>query len=72
MSANPGEDQPVVASGGPNHITVQVSDTPGYPPKSFSLTPIDPAVPFKEIVITDGAKEVFRWALSEDWKITIV
>lgn len=71
--AAPGEDQPVlVGGGGPHHISVQISDSAGCPAQTFSLTPKDPAVPFKEIVITDGAKEVIRWRLSDDWKITIV
>jgi hypothetical protein len=71
MAANPGEDQPIVAGGASHHITVTVRDSSAGYPQTFSITPKDPAVPFKEIVITDGAKEVIRWPLSDDWKITI-
>ena len=68
-----GEDRPIVVGGGPHHITVQLPDTTSNnPTQNFSLAPNDPAVPFKEIVITDGAAEVFRWPLSEEWTITIV
>ncbi len=66
-------DEPIVASGGPHMITVQLPDhSADNTGGNFSIAPKDPAVPFKEIVITDGAAEVFRWPLSEDWKITIV
>lgn len=69
---NPGEDQPVVVGGAAHHITVQVRDpSAGYQPQTFSLAPKDPTVPFKEIVIMDGAIEVIRWPLSDDWKVTI-
>ena len=68
--AVPGEDQPITAGGGPHHITVHVRD-PSAGDQTFSITPKDPAVPFKEIVIMDGANEVIRWPLSEDWKVTI-
>lgn len=67
-----GEDQPIVASGASHHITVTVRDSSaGYQSQTFSITPKDPAVPFKEVVIMDGAKEVIRWSLSEDWKVMI-
>jgi hypothetical protein len=70
--ANPGEDRPVVVGGGSHHITVEIPDaSSGYPPQTFSLAPKDPAVPFKEIVITSGAKQIIRWKLSKNWKITI-
>ena len=66
------EDRPIIVGGGPHHITVQLPDpTPNYPAKEFSLAPKDPAVPFKQIVITEGANEIFRWDLADDWKITI-
>lgn len=68
-----GEDRPIVVGGGPHHITVQLPDpTSSSLPQEFSVAPKDPAIPFKEIVITDGANEVFRWPLSDGWKITIV
>jgi hypothetical protein len=68
-----GEDQPIVVGGARHMITVQFRDSSaGNQPRTFSITPEDPAVPFKEIVITDGVSEVIRWPLSEDWKITIV
>jgi hypothetical protein len=68
----PGEDQPVVVGGASQHMTITVRDSCfGYEPQTFSITPKDPAVPFKEVVITDGAREVFRWQLSEDWKVTV-
>lgn len=66
-----GGDQPIIV-GGPHMITVQLPErSPEYPGGKFSIAPEDPAIPFKTIVVTDGAKEVFRWELSEDWKITI-
>jgi hypothetical protein len=72
MAANPGEDQPIVAGGASHHITLTVRGSSARSkPKTFSLTPKDPAVPFKEIVIMDGAKEVIRWPLSKKWKLII-
>jgi hypothetical protein len=68
-----GEDQPIIVGGGPNMITVQVRDcSAGSRQRTFSVAPEDPAVPFKEIVVTDGTNEIFRWSLSEEWKIAIV
>jgi hypothetical protein len=69
--AAPGEDQPVIVHGASQHMTVEVRDSSAGYPQTFSITPKDPAVPFKEIVIMDGATEVIRWPLSEDWKVTI-
>jgi hypothetical protein len=70
-----GEDPPIIVVGGPQMIDVEIRRSSGRSsalPEKFSVAPHDPAVPFKTIVITDGAEEVFRWPLSEDWKITIV
>lgn len=68
----PGEDQPIIVGGGARHITVQVRDPSSRRhPRILSATPRNPAVPFKELVITNGVNEVFRWQLSEEWKITI-
>lgn len=70
--AAPGEDQPVVVGGAGNHMTVTVRDSSaGYEPQTFSITPKDPAVPFKEVVIMDGANVAVRWPLSADWTVTI-
>jgi hypothetical protein len=70
--AAPGEDQPVIVHGASQHMTVQVrNSSAGYEPQTFSITPKDPAAPFKEVVIMSGAEEVIRWPLSEDWKVTI-
>ena len=76
---DPAGDRPIIVGGGPLHITMQLphpseekrSKKQDYGPKSFSLVPKDPAVPFKEILLTNGDKEVLRWPLSENWKITI-
>ena len=69
---NPGEDRPIIVGGGPQMITVQIPDSAAGKPRTFSVAPKDPAVPFKEIIITEGASEVFRVTLQEEWKITIV
>jgi hypothetical protein len=66
------EDRPIIVGGAAHHITVQLPNySGGDQPQTFSLTPNDPAVPFKSIVITDGPKEIFRWPLSDEWKIII-
>lgn len=67
----PTGDRPIVV-GGSHMITVQLPDHCDYPAQSFSIAPKDPAVPFKHLAIVDGTTEIFRWELSEDWKITIV
>jgi hypothetical protein len=70
MAAKPGEDEPIVV-GGPHMITVQLPDRLHNPARNFSIAPKDPKVPFKEIVIMEGAKEVFRRPLTKEWTITI-
>ena len=68
----PAGDRPIVIGGGPHMITVQLPGNPAdQTARNFSLVPKDPAVPFKEIVITAGASEIIRWPLTEEWKITI-
>lgn len=68
-----GEDQPIIVGGGPNMIKVQLRDSSaGNRRRTFSIAPEDPKVPFKEVVITNGTEEVVRWALTEDWKVTVV
>ena len=70
--ASPGEDQPIIVNGASHHITVKVRGSSARSkPKTFSITPKDPAVPFKEIVIKSGAKVIKRWPLSKNWKVTI-
>lgn len=66
-----GEDQPVIVHGASQHMTVQVRDSAAGYPQTFSITPKDPAAPFKEVVITSGANTIIRWPLSDDWKVTI-
>lgn len=67
------EDRPVIVGGAPHMITVQFRDSSAdNQRRTFTVTPVDPDVPFKAIVITDGPREVFRFSLTEDWKITIV
>lgn len=68
----PGEDRPIIVGGGPQMITVQLPGTSAdKSARTFTFAPKDAKVPFKEIVITAGAREVIRFPLTEEWKITI-
>lgn len=66
------EDRPIIIVGGPHMINVELPrSSRNAQPGKFSIEPEDPNVPFKEIVVWDGAKEVLRWPLSQEWKIEI-
>lgn len=66
------EDRPIIVGGGPHMINVELPrSSKNAQPGKFSIEPDDPGKPFKEIVVSDGAKEVLRWPLSQDWKIEI-
>jgi len=66
------EDIPIIVHGGPQMINVEIrrSSVNQAPPETFSLEPNDPAVPFQQIVISNGA-EVQRWNLDKTWRIEI-
>jgi hypothetical protein len=72
-TVNPGEDRPIIVGGGPQMITVDIPDSSANGQRrTISIAPKDPAVPFREIVITEGTSEVFRFPLSGEWKVTII
>ncbi len=67
------EDRPIIIVGGPQMINVELprSSKNNPQPGKFSIKPDDPGMPFQEIVVWDGEKELLRWPLSKNWKIEI-
>ena len=67
------EDIPIIVHGGPQMINVEIRrpSVSQAGPERFSLEPEDPAVPFKQIVLSNGNEVVMKWDLSPNWKIEI-